>query len=133
MAPEEARNPIYKCINGTTMKSLFITFLVLFGFRLLVGLTSQFVIHPLMLKLNILKEDIRLRITIQNKAEARLVHAKVFPLHMQARERPRRKRSSEGERGVLTRQLLSVYTVRATCLHVPRQKCDMCADGLGRC
>ena len=99
MTPEEARNPIYKCINGTTMKSLFITFLVLFGFRLLVGLTSQFVIHPLILKLNILREDIRLRITIKNKAEARLAHAKVFPLHMQARERPRRKRTSEGERG----------------------------------
>jgi hypothetical protein len=86
MAPEEARNPIYKCINGTTMKALFVTFLVLFGFRLLVGLTSQFVIYPLQIKLNILIEDIRLRITIGKKAEARLAYAKVLPLHMQAKE-----------------------------------------------
>lgn len=77
MTPLEASNPIYKCINGTTMKSLFITFLVLFGFRLLVSLASQYVISPLILKLNILKEDSRLRNTIKDKAMARLAHAKV--------------------------------------------------------
>ena len=78
MTPEQARNSVYKCLNGTTMKSLFITFFVLFGFRLLVGLTSQYIVSPLQLKLSILFEDLRLRATVKNKALARLSEAKVL-------------------------------------------------------
>ena len=33
MSADEARNPIYRCINGTTMKDLFLTFVVLFLYR----------------------------------------------------------------------------------------------------
>ena len=77
MSAEEARNPIYRCINGTTMKDLFLTFVVLFLYRIALGFFVRYLIVPLKVRWSILKEEVSMRARVQAKAMNRLVQAKL--------------------------------------------------------
>ena len=78
MTAEEARNPIYRCLAGTTMKDLFLTFIILFLYRIALGFTVRYLLVPLRVRLRVLREDIGMRARVQATALERLVQAKVI-------------------------------------------------------
>ena len=78
MTADEMRNSAYKCINGTTMKDLFLTFFALFIFRLMVGLFRHAVWAPLKTKARLAEEDLKMRASLKSKAIERLTRAKLF-------------------------------------------------------
>jgi hypothetical protein len=78
MGPEQLSDPKYKCLEGTTMKIFFQTFLILFSFRLGLGYLFSYCLSPLAVWWGNVKENIWLRVKVSRNAMERLERAKLL-------------------------------------------------------